>query len=110
LCMFPRSKCNVCRSLGRNPCPGLSPDTFVAVISISLFDQFPGFSRKLLNGQYFWKFHIFFDFGRWGMNVNGMEAQYSYSSSKYSLSSLEQWYTCDRGSNILKWPALIGMK
>jgi hypothetical protein len=41
--MFPRSKCNVCRSLGRNPCLGLSPDAFVAVISISVFDQFLGF-------------------------------------------------------------------
>jgi hypothetical protein len=50
LCMFPRSKCNACRSLGRNSCPGLSPDAFVAVISISLFDPFPGFSRKFLNG------------------------------------------------------------
>jgi hypothetical protein len=54
--MYPRSKCNVCRSLRRNPCPGLSPDTFVAVISISLFDQFPGFSRKLLNVSTFGNF------------------------------------------------------
>jgi hypothetical protein len=54
--MFPRSKCNVCRSLGRNSCPGLSPDAFVAVISISLFDQFPGFSRRLLNGWHFGNF------------------------------------------------------
>jgi hypothetical protein len=46
----PQIKCNVCRSLGRNPCPGLSLDAFVAVISISLFDQFPDFSKKLLNG------------------------------------------------------------
>jgi hypothetical protein len=50
LWMFPRSKCNICRSLGRNPCLGLSPDAFVAVISISLFDQFSSVSRKLLNG------------------------------------------------------------
>jgi hypothetical protein len=48
LCMFPRSKCKVLGSLGRNPCPGLSPDAFVAVIPISLFDQFPGFFRKFL--------------------------------------------------------------
>jgi hypothetical protein len=50
LCMFSRSKCNVCRSLGYNPCLGLSPDAFVAVISITLFDQFLGFYRKMLNG------------------------------------------------------------
>jgi hypothetical protein len=50
LCMFPRSKWNVCRSLGRYPCPGLSSDAFVEVISISLFDLFPGFSKKLFNG------------------------------------------------------------
>jgi hypothetical protein len=48
--MLPISKCNVCRLLGKNPSPGLSPDAFVEVISISLFDQFSGFFRKLLNG------------------------------------------------------------
>jgi hypothetical protein len=47
--MSPISNLNVCRSLGRDTCPGLSPDEFVTVISISLFDQFSGFSRKLLN-------------------------------------------------------------
>jgi hypothetical protein len=46
----PRTKCNVCRSLGRNRCLDLSPDAFVVVISISLFDQFSGFSRKFLDG------------------------------------------------------------
>jgi hypothetical protein len=50
LWMFPRSKCYACRSLGRNPCLCLSPNAFLAVILISLFDQFPGFFRKLLNG------------------------------------------------------------
>jgi hypothetical protein len=46
----PQIKVQFFWSLGRNACPGLSPNAFVAVISISLFDQFPGFSRKLLNG------------------------------------------------------------
>jgi hypothetical protein len=46
----PQIMCNACRSLGRNHCPGLSHDAFAAVISISLFDQFPGFSKKLFNG------------------------------------------------------------
>jgi hypothetical protein len=50
LYMSHSSKWNVCRSLGRNPCPGLSPDAFVAVISIYLFHKFSGLSRKLLNG------------------------------------------------------------
>jgi hypothetical protein len=54
--MLPRSKCNVCRSLGRNPCPGLSPDAFVAVISISRFDQFPGFSENCLTVSTFRNF------------------------------------------------------
>jgi hypothetical protein len=49
LCMSPKSKQNVCRSVGRNPCLGLSPDAFVVVISISLFGQFPGFCRKFIN-------------------------------------------------------------
>jgi hypothetical protein len=48
LWIFPKSKCNVCRSLGRNPCPGLSPDAFVALIPISLFDQFSGFPENCL--------------------------------------------------------------
>jgi hypothetical protein len=38
-------ECNVCRSLWSNPCPGLSPDEFVAMISISLVVQFSGFSN-----------------------------------------------------------------
>jgi hypothetical protein len=42
----------------------LSPDEFVAVISIPLLDQFSGFSTQLLSGEYFCKFNIFFDFER----------------------------------------------
>jgi hypothetical protein len=54
--MFLRSKCNVCRSLRRNPCPGLSPDAFVAVISIYLFDQFLGFPENCLTVSTFGNF------------------------------------------------------
>jgi hypothetical protein len=30
----------------------------------------------LLSGYHFWKFNTFFDFERWCMHVNWMEAQY----------------------------------
>jgi hypothetical protein len=40
-------------SLGSTPYPGLSPNEFVTVTSISLDDQFLGFSGKLLNGSTF---------------------------------------------------------
>jgi hypothetical protein len=48
LWISPRSKWNSCRSLGRNSCLGLSLDAFMAVISISLFDQFSGFPENCL--------------------------------------------------------------
>jgi hypothetical protein len=49
-------KVQCCRSVGRNPCPGLSPDAFVAVISISLFDQFSCFSENCLTVSTFENF------------------------------------------------------
>jgi hypothetical protein len=54
--MFPRSKCNVSRLLERNPCSGLSHDALVAAISISLFDQFAGFSEHCLTVSTFGNF------------------------------------------------------
>jgi hypothetical protein len=50
----------------------------------------------------------FFDFERWYMHVDWMEAR--YMGLECSLSSLVSWCTCDSGSNILKWPGLFGMK
>jgi hypothetical protein len=76
MCMSTTSKCKVRRSLGSTPCPGLSHGGFVAIISISLVIQFSGFSKHLLSGWHFWKFNIFFDFGKWCMHINWMEVQY----------------------------------
>jgi hypothetical protein len=66
----------VCISLESTPYLGLSRNEFVAVISISLIIQFLGFSRQLLSGYHFWKFSVFFDFERWCIHVNWIEAQY----------------------------------
>jgi hypothetical protein len=44
------------------------------------------------------------------MHVNWMEEKYLSFSLEYSLPSLVQWCACDSGSNILKWPAILGMK
>jgi hypothetical protein len=54
--MFPSSKCNVCRSLERNPALGLSPDAIVVVISISIFDQFQRFPENCLTVTTFGNF------------------------------------------------------
>jgi hypothetical protein len=43
LCMSTKSKFNIFRSPWSTPCPSLSPDEFVLVVSISLGDQFLGF-------------------------------------------------------------------
>jgi hypothetical protein len=39
---------------------------------------------------HFWKFNIFFNFGRWCTHVNQDEKQYFVLSLEYSLSSLVQ--------------------
>jgi hypothetical protein len=46
--MSPIWYCKVHRSLGSTPCPGLSPDEFVAVISISQVVQFQAFLGNCL--------------------------------------------------------------
>jgi hypothetical protein len=48
LCMSPILECKVYGSLGCTPCPGLSPNIFVAIISISLCIQLSVFSGLCL--------------------------------------------------------------
>jgi hypothetical protein len=43
------------------------------------------------------------------MHVNLIREQCLYLSLEHSLSNLDQWYTCVRGSNIPKWPAILSM-
>jgi hypothetical protein len=43
------------------------------------------------------------------MHVNLMRDQFLYLSLEHSLSNLDQWCTCVRGSNIPKWLAIWSM-
>jgi hypothetical protein len=43
------------------------------------------------------------------MHVTLMREKCLYLSLENSLSNLDQWCTCVKGSNIPKWPAILNM-